>query len=183
MPNSKTKVAVALGLLDIARQVTHAWAARRTAEQQRLGFGQGLREDARQVARGAREHMPWGHTPTVAERARTWGPVAAVVALSSAAVIVVAHLISRRDPQLRPETVATDSRVKGAIVAGSHAIDAGSTAVRQAAVQRAKVELDHRVMQPARHKALVYGSLGVLGLTVYVIIVAVIVVLVAGAIG
>jgi hypothetical protein len=214
---TKTKAIMALGVLDIARQVSHAWAAKQRAQEERIGFGAGLREDTRQVLRDARGRIPtapkveWGmpprlyRPPSLADRLRTWGPIGVVIVASAAAVMYVAHVIAQRDPELDPDKAATDSKMVGAVRAGSHAIDAGmdkvveggsaaavgtasavaagSTAVRQATVKRAKVELVQRVVRPAKHKAIVYGSLGVLGLTVYVIIIAVIVQLVVGAIG
>ena len=215
MASTKTKAMIGLGLLDIARQVAHAWSARQQAEQQRIGFGKGLREDAVQLARDTRDRLPdhvdwrhlppWRNEPTRAQRARTWGPVAAVIALSSATVVVVAHLIARRDAEITLDSAASDSRMVGAIRAGSEAIDAGvtkvvqggsaaatgtasavaagSSAVKTATVQRAKVELDSRVVRPAKKKAIVYGSLGVVGLTAYVVLIAVIVQLVVGAVG
>jgi hypothetical protein len=214
---TKTKAIMALGLLDIARQATQAWSAKQQAERDRIGFGKGLREDTRQVLRDARGRVPtaprveWGmpprlyRPPSLTDRLRAWGPIGLVVLASTAAVMYAAHVIAKRDQDLDPEQAATDSRMVGAVRAGSNAIDAGmakvveggsaaaigtasavaagSTAVRQATVKRAKVELDQRVVRPAKHKAIVYGSLGVVGLTVYVIIIAVVVQLVVGAIG
>ncbi|MCW2926256.1 MAG: hypothetical protein JWM86_224 [Thermoleophilia bacterium] len=214
--NTKTKAVMALGLLDIARQVTRAWAARQRAEEQRLGFGHGLRNDVRQFARDTRERVPspsqlewgmppWRRAPTPAERAAKWWPIAAVIVVSSAAIIAVARALAARDDVRDPEAAVTDSRMVGAIRAGSHAIDdgvakvvegssaaaagtasavaGGSTAVRQATVQRAKVELDERVVQPAKRKAVVYGALAFIGLTVYVVILAVAVQLLVAALG
>jgi hypothetical protein len=215
--STKTKAIVGLGLLDITRQIVTAWSAKQQAERDRTGFGRGLREDARQVIRDARGHVPtapkveWGlpprlhRPPSLADRLRTWGPVGIVIAASSAAVVIAAHVIAKHEQSLEPEKAASDSRMVGAVRAGSRAIDAGvtkvveggtgaavgtasavaagSSAVQQATVQRAKVEIDQRVVAPAKQKAIFYGSLGVVGLTIYVVIVAVIVQLVVGAVG
>ncbi|MCW2925523.1 MAG: hypothetical protein JWM98_2927 [Thermoleophilia bacterium] len=218
--STKTKAMFALGALDIARQVTKAWSAKQEAERDKLGFGKGLREDVsqladntRRLARDTRDRLPdgfdwrsmppWHRQPTRAERMKTWAPVAVVIALTSAVVVVVAHLIAREDDTLEPDKAVKDSRMTGAIKAGSEAIDAGvtkvvqggsaaatgtasvlaagSSAVKTATVQRAKVELDHRVVAPAKKKAVLYGTLGVIGLTVYVIIIAVAVQLIVNA--
>ncbi len=212
--STKTKAVAGLAMLDIVRQVATAWSAKHQAEQQRIGFGHGLREDARQVLRDARDHVPsrsqlqWGfppvrRQPTFADRMRTWGPVAVVVVASTAAVIIAARAIARRDAEREPDQLATATPVLGAVRAGSSAIDAGvakvveggsnvatgtasaiaagSSAVRTATVNRAKVEVDHRVVRPARRKAVLYGSIGAVGLTAYVILIAVIVQLVVGA--
>ena len=213
--STKTKAVAGLAVLDIVRQVATAWSAKHQAEQQRIGFGHGLREDARQVLRDAREHVPsrsqlqWGfppirRRPTLADRIRTWGPVGVVVVASTAAVIVAARTIARRDADREPDEVATATPVVGAVRAGSQAIDAGvsklvdggssvaagtasaiaasSSAVRTATVDRAKVEVDHRVVRPAKRKAVLYGSVGAVGLTAYVILIAVIVQLVVAAV-
>lgn len=214
--STRTKAVAALGLLDIARQAATAWSAKQQAEQQRIGFGHGLREDARQLVRDAREHVPsppqlqwgmppWRRRPTAMDRLRSWGPVAIVILASTTAVLVAARYVARRDPELEPDRAATDFMVVGAIRAGSQAINsgtqklvdggssaaagtasaiaAGSSAIRSATVQRAKVEVDQRVVRPAKRKAVLYGSLGVAGLTAYVIVIAVVVQLVVGAIG
>ena len=218
MPVSpKTKAVAGLAMLDIARQVATAWSAKHQAEQQRIGFGHGLREDARQGLRDTREHLPtlpsrsdlqWAfppirRRPTFSDRLRTWGPVGAVVLVSTAAVLVGARIVARREAERDPEEVAAAPPVVGAVRAGSQAIDAGvaklveggsgvavgaasaiaagSSAVKTAAVDRTKVELDQRVVAPAKKKAVLYGSIGAVGLTVYVIIIAVIVQLVVGA--
>lgn len=213
--STRTKAVAGLAMLDIVRQAATAWSAKHQAEQQRIGFGHGLRDDARQVLRDAREHVPsrdqfqWGfppirRRPSFADRLRTWGPVGVVVIASTAAVILAARAISRREAELEPDEVATTTPVVGAVRAGSRAIDAGvakvveggsnaavgsagaiaagSSAVRTAAVDRARVEVDQRVVQPARRKAVLYGSIGAVGLTIYVILIAVIVQLVVGAV-
>ncbi len=213
--STRTKAVAGLAMLDIARQVATAWSAKHQAEQQRIGFGHGLREDALQVLRDARDHVPsrsqlqWGfppvrREPTFGERIRAWGPIGVIVFASTAAVIVGARIVARREEQRPPDEVATTTPVVGAVRAGSQAIDsgvaklveggsgvavgtasaiaAGSSAVRTAAVDRTKVEIDQRVVRPAKKKAIVYGSLGAVGLTAYVILIAVLVQLVVGAV-
>lgn len=212
--STKTKAVAGLAMLDIVRQVATAWSAKHQAEQQRVGFGNGLREDARHVLRDARDHVPsrsqlqWGfppvrRRPSFADRMRTWGPVGVVAVASTAAVLVAARAVARRDVQGEPDQIATAPPVVGAVRAGSQAIDAGvskiveggsnvaagtasaiaagSSAVRSATVDRAKAEVDHRVVRPAKRKAILYGSIGAVGLTLYVILIAVIVQLVVGA--
>jgi hypothetical protein len=212
MPVSpKTKAVAGLAMLDIARQVATAWSAKHQAQQQRIGFGHGLREDVRSVLRDAKDHAPelhwsmppWRREPTFGEKLRTWSPVAVVVLASTAAVIVAARVIARRDAERSPEETVTDSKVVGAVRAGSQAIDAGvtkvvngstgaaagtasaiaagSSAVRSATVERARVEVDQRVVQPAKRKAVLYGTMGAVGLTAYVILIAVVVQLVVVA--
>lgn len=203
MAAAKTKAVVGLALLDITRQVVTAWSAKREAERERIGFGKGLRSDARQLARDARgklpDHVawsmpPWRNEPSFADRVRTWLPVAVVIAITSAVVVFVSRHVAHEDMERDPDAVTTDSRVVGAVRAGSKAIDAGTekvvggasvatvggasalaaggAAVQQATVKAAKDQLDERVVQPARRKAVLYGSLGVVGLTVYVVLVA-----------
>jgi hypothetical protein len=210
--NTKTKAVAGLAILDIARQIVTAWSAKRQAEREAFGFGHGLREDTRRALGRARDRAPelhwgmppWRQPPTLADRIRTWGPVAIVIAASTAAVIVAARYVARQQPEAEPDETATDSKVVGAVRAGSRAIDAGvskvvegsngaavgtasaiaagSSAVRHATVDRAKVEIDHRVVRPAKRKAVLYGSLGVAGLTAYVILIAVVVQLVVGSV-
>jgi hypothetical protein len=216
--STKTKAVAGLAVLDIARQVATAWSAKHQAEQQRIGFGHGLREDARQVLREtadrfptlpSRDQLQWGfppirRRPTFADRMRAWGPIGLVILASTAAVVVAARVIARRESERDPEEVAAAPPVVGAVRAGSQAIDAGvaklveggsgvatgtasaiaagSSAVRTATVDRAKVEIDHRVVTPAKRKAVLYGSIGAVGLTMYVILIAVIVQLVVGAV-
>ena len=209
--NTKTKAVAGLALLDIARQLVTAWSAKREAERDRLSFGHGLREDTRRAVIRARNSAPelqwslppWRSKPSFADRMRTWGPVGLVIVLASTAVVLAARHVARQDPGVAPDDAATDSKVVGAVRAGSQAIDAGvakvveggstaaagtasaiaagSSAVRQATVQRAKVEVDHRVVRPAKKKAIVYGTLGAAGLTAYVIVIAVAVQLIVGA--
>lgn len=216
--STKTKAVAGIAALDIVRQVATAWSAREQARRDEVGFGQGIRRDVRRLADDARDHasnlgrwdFTWGlppirRHPTAADRARTWGPVVAVILASTAALLAAAHIVSRRDDERDPEDVATDSRVVSAVRAGSNAIDAGvakvveggtgaavgtasavaagSTAIRAATVERAKAELDERVIRPARKKAVGYGSLGVVALTVYIIVIAVVVQLLVQAIG
>ncbi|MCW2920146.1 MAG: hypothetical protein JWL76_20 [Thermoleophilia bacterium] len=216
--STKTKAVAGLAVLDIARQVATAWSAKQQAERQRIGFGHGLREDARQVLRETRDNFPtlpsrdqlqWGfppirRRPTVTDRLRTWGPIGIVVLAATAAVFAAARLISRREAERDPEDVASTAPVAGAVRAGSQAIDAGmakvvsggsgaatgtasaiaagSSAVRTATVDRAKVELDQRVVAPAKKKAVFYGTVGAVALTIYVVLIAVIVQLVVGAV-
>lgn len=203
MAAPKTKAIAGLAILDIARQAMHAWSAKREAERERIGFGKGIREDALQLARDARGHLPerlewglppWRSEPTLADRARTWLPVAVVVAVMSAIVVLVSRHVAHEDADAPVDEVTTDSRVLGAVRAGSRSIDAGvdkvvgessvaavggasalgaaSGAVHQATVKRAKDEVNTRVVRPAKRKAIIYGSLGMVGLTVYVVLVA-----------
>ncbi len=217
--STKTKAVAGLAALDIVRQLATAWAAREKAERARTGFGEGLTHDARQLARDAREHLPdlsrwelergWPpihHRSSAAARVRSWWPIAAIIAVASAAVVAVAHVIaSRADDPTEPTANATDSRMVGAVRAGSKAIDAGvmkvvdggssaatgtaaavaagSSAIRTATVDRAKVELEERVVEPAKKKAIVYGAVGFTALTLYVIVIAVVVQLLVGALG
>ena len=208
MATSRTKAVVALGILDLARQAAHAWSAREDARRDRAALGTGIRRDARRLASGARDRLParlefglppWRRTPTLRERARTWTPVAVIVALASVAVVVASRVVARRQPG-DADAATTDSKVVGAVRAGSKAIDrgveqvvddasvatvgtaagvaAGSAAVKQAAVAKAKDELDERVVSPVKRKAITYGTLGFAGLTAWVVIVAVLVYLV-----
>lgn len=204
---TKTKAIAALGLLDVVRQVTTAWSARERAERERIGFGRGVRQDVRRLASEARERTPdlsrWelerGWPPihrrsTAASRVRTWAPVAVIVALASAAILVAAHVVARRDEDRDVEETVTDSRVIGAARAGSNAIDAGvakvvdggaavatgaaaataagSSAIKSATVNRARVELDEHVVAPAKRKAITFGTIGFAALTAYVIVLA-----------
>jgi hypothetical protein len=202
MATTRTKAVVALGLLDLARQAAHAWSAREDARRRRLDVRAGVRADARRIVDGTRDRLPdhfalgippWRNDPTFADRARTWGPVAIIVALASAAVVFAARLVARQQPH-DPDATTTDSKVVGAVRAGSAAIDAavtktvehgsavatgtaatvaaGSAAVKQAAVKEAKDQLDVHVLQPAKRKAVLYGSLGVVGITIYVVLIA-----------
>lgn len=208
MATTRTKAVVALGLLDLARQAAHAWSAREVARRNRFDARAAVRGDTRRVIEGARRRLPdhlavgippWRSDPTLATRARTWGPVALVVALASALVVLAARIVARRQPD-DPDATTTDSKVIGAVRAGSAAIDAavtktvetgsaaatgtaatvaaGSAAVKQAAAKEAKDQLDVRVVQPAKHKAMLYGSLGIAGLTAWVVLVALLVYLV-----
>lgn len=213
--STKTKAVAGLAVLDIVRQVVTAWSAKHQAEQQRIGFGAGVREDARSVWRDARdyarEHMPeprwglppWRREPTLGDKLRAWGPIGIVILASTATIIAAARYLARRDEARSPEDAATDSAVVGAVRAGSRAIDAGvtkvveggtgaavgtasaiaagSSAIRTATIDRARSEIDTRVVRPTRRKAIYYGSLGVVGLTAYVILVAVVVQLLVGA--
>lgn len=205
MASTKTKAMFALGALDIARQITRAWSSRQQAEQQRAGFGAGIRADAAQLARDARGWLPheidwqrlppWRHEPTRMERMRTWLPVAIIVMAASALVVVAAHLVTRRESQFDADVAVRDARTLGAVRAGGEAIDAGvakvvsagsaaavgtastlaagSSAIKTAAIDHAKTELDERVVRPAKKKAVLFGSLGILGLTIYVVLIAV----------
>jgi hypothetical protein len=216
--STKTKAVVGLAALDVIRQGVTAWSAREQARRDEIGFGQGLRRDVRRLASDARGHAPdlgrweleWGLPPirrrsTRVEQARAWVPIVAVIAAATAALLAVAHVVSRRDEDRDPEEVASDPLVVSAVRAGSTAIDAGvtkvveggtgvavgaastvaagSTAIKAAAVDTAKTELDERVVQPVKKKATIYGSLGLLGLTVYIIVIAAIVQLLVEAIG
>ncbi|MEO6867342.1 MAG: hypothetical protein ABI200_04915 [Gaiellales bacterium] len=205
MASSKTKVVTTLALMDIARQVAQGWSAREQARQQRIGFGEGLRQDARQLARDARERLPspsdfewgmppWHRKPTAADRVRTWAPVAVVAVAATGAVIVAAHVIARGDREFKPDEASSDSRMVGAIRAGSKAIDsgvtkvveggtaaavgtasavaAGSSAIRTAAVDTAKDAVQEKVVAPAKKKAITWSALGIVGLTVYVVLIA-----------
>lgn len=216
MANSKTKVVVALGVLDIARQVATAWASKRQAERDRVGFGAGLREDVAALARDTRDRTrdrlpshfewglpPWRREPTLGERMREWAPVALVAVLSTIGIALTARWIARQEPDADADEIGTNSRMVGAIRAGSEAIDAGttkvveggsaaaigtasvvaagSTAVKAAVVDRAKHEVDERVVAPAKQKAIKLGILGVLGLTAYIILIATAVQLIVAA--
>lgn len=202
MATTRTKAVVALGLLDLARQAAHAWSAREQARRNRLDLGAGIAADARRVAAGTRDRLPdhfvlgvppWRNDPTLKDRARAWGPIAVIITLASAAVVIASRIVARQQPD-DPDAVTTDSKVVGAVRAGSTAIDsavtkvanggtavaattaagvaAGSAAVKQAAVKEAKDQVDTRVVQPVKKKAMLYGSLGVVGITVYVVLIA-----------
>lgn len=210
--STRTKAVVALGLLDIARQVARAVSAKQQAQRDWTGFGEGFRTDARHLAHDLRGRVPssfewgvppWRHEPTAGERLRAWGPIAAVIAVATAAVLVTARRVAHEQPELEADEVATGTRVAGAIKAGGTAIDAGvskvvdgaagaaigsaaavaagSTAVKAAVVDRAKVELDERVVAPAKRKAITFGVAGAIGLTIYVVVIAVVVQLVVVA--
>lgn len=142
MANTKTKAVVALGVLDIVRQVATAWSARQQAERDRIGFGAGLKQDVASVARDTRDrvsdHMPdrlvwgmppWRREPTTAERLRAWWPVAVIVAASSIALVLTARFVARHEPNADADELAADSRIVGAIRSGSEAIDSGVTKV------------------------------------------------------
>jgi hypothetical protein len=214
--NGKTKIVVGLGLLDIARRVVTAWSAKQQAERERIGFGAGLRSDLVALARDARERAqdrlpdhfewslpPWRREPTFADRLRTWGPIGLVVLFASAGVIFAARWVVEHTPDTDEEEAMTDSKVVGAIRAGSEAIDAGvtktvegsagvavgaasamaagSTALKAAVVDRAKDEVDERVVAPAKKKAIKLGVFAILGLTAYVIVIATAVQLIVAA--
>ena len=136
MASTKTKAVVALGALDIARQLAKAFAARQEAEREAMGFGAGFRHDAAQLAHGMRERLPdhlawgvppWRKEPTARERMLEWAPIAAVIAASAAAVVVSARWVARHEPDATTDSMLADSRVLGAVRAGSQAIDAGVT--------------------------------------------------------
>jgi hypothetical protein len=203
MASTRTKAVVALGLLDLARQVARAWSAREQAHRNRTVTGASVKRDARRILESARdtarEHAPWHHEPTLRERARAWGPVALVISLASVAVVIASRMVARRQPH-DVDAQTTDSKVVGAVRAGGAAIDsavtkvvdngsvaavgaaagvaAGSAAVRQAVAAEVKDQVDERVITPARQKAIRYGSLGLAGLTAWVVVVAVVVYLV-----
>lgn len=211
--STKTKAVAALAALDVVRQLATAWAAHEKAEQSRAGFGEGLGRDVRRLAAQTRDRLDFSDWelergwPPVHRRshARTWVPVTVIAIAAAAGVAVTAHMVARRDEDLESTEAARDSRVVGAVRAGSKAIDAGmmkvvdggssaatgtaaavaagSSATRSATVDRAKAELDEHVVAPARRKAIVYGSLGFAALTVYVIVIAAIVQLLVGALG
>lgn len=205
--NAKTKIVVGLGVLDIARQVVSAWSAKQQAERDRIGFGAGLRSDLATFARDTRERAqdrlpdhfewgvpPWRREPTFADRLRTWGPIGVVIVLASAGVLFAARWVVQHEPDEDEADAVTDSKVVGAIRAGSEAIDAGvhkvvdggsaaavgtasavaagSTAVKAAVIDRAKVEVDERVVAPAKKKAIKLGVVAILGLTAYVVLIA-----------
>lgn len=205
--STKTKAVAALGALDIVRQVATAWSARERAEQERAGFGEGVRQDMRRLASEARQRTPdmshwelergWPpvrRRPAASARIRTWAPIAVVVAVASAAIILAAYLVSRRDEDRTIEDAVTDTRVAGAVRAGSTAIDsgvakvvdgggalaagaasataAGSTAIKAAAVNRTKAEVEERVVEPAKRKAMTFGAIGLAALTAYVVVLA-----------
>ncbi len=211
--STKTKAVAGLALLDIVRQVATAWSARERAREEA--------EQQRAVARfasGVRSKMPdWSewelergwppiHRRSTAEsRLRTWGPLALVIGAASAMIVVLAHVIVKREERAGMDADPADERAMvGAVRASARAIDAGvtkiaeggtsaatgtaaaiaagSSAVRTAAVARAKTELDERVIAPVRKKAVLYGVLGVLALTVYVALIATVVQLAVGAI-
>jgi len=199
-PSTKTKAVIALGALDIARQLAKAFSARQEAERDALGFGAGFRKDAAQLKHRIEDRLPdhvqwglppWRSEPTPGERAMQWLPIAAVIAASAAAVVVSARWVAHHEPDADSESMLAHSRVVGAVAAGSKAIDAGvsklaegskgvaigsasaiaagSSAVKTAAVSRAKDELDARVVKPAKKKAVLYGSLGFVGITIYLV--------------
>lgn len=194
MATARTRLVVALGMFNLVRQLVTLWAAQ---ERRRL------RHDSPQVRIGRVElTLPRiERVPEPRERLRGLMPVALVLALVGVLVAAARH-VARRHPT--PD--ADEERiVTSAVRASSRAIDAGvdkvieggnalavgtassiaaSTAVaRQAAVERVRGELDEQVVQPARHKALAYASIGVAALTVYVIVLSVIVQLIVGALG
>lgn len=166
---------------------------------------------ARVHARGVRNHvadLPWvplHREPTASERLRAWAPIAAVVVASTASVVVAARYVARHDASLADDEVVTNSKVVGAVRASSQAIDAGvskvadggtgvavgtasaiaagSSAVQHAVVDRAKEEVDERVVQPAKQKAITFGAIGIAALTAYVVVIAAVVQLIVGAIG
>lgn len=198
MATTRTKAVVALGLLDIVRQATHAVAARQQARRDHprarsealARLAEESRERARAVARVVSGAPP---KVTLGDRLRTWLPVLVVMAASTAAVVLAARVIARREGS-DPDAMVTDSRMIGAVRASSRAIDAsvekvtaggsaaaattaatigaGSAAVRQAAVRHAKDEVAERVVQPVRRKVTFYGAVGFVALTVYVVVLA-----------
>ncbi|MCW2956026.1 MAG: hypothetical protein JWO69_895 [Thermoleophilia bacterium] len=149
--------------------------------------------------------LPWRDSrPTMGDRLRAYVPIVAIVFAATAAVVVTARWVARQEHDIESDELATDSRVISAVRVGSQAIDAGvekvvegskagvvgaastvaagSSAVKQVAVHGAKEQLDERVVAPVKKKAIRYGVLGVLGLTIYVIVIAAIVQLVVESI-
>jgi hypothetical protein len=202
MASTKTKAVVALGALDIARQLAKGFAARQEAERDALGFGAGLREDTKRLTHDVRDRLPdhfrwgvppWRSEPTPRERAMQWLPLAAVAAASAAALVASARWVTRHEPDAASDSVLANSRVVGAVQAGSHAIDAGAakvaagsrgiavggasaiaatTSVAATAVTaKAKGELRERVVKPVTKQVVLYGSLGLLGLTIYLVLI------------
>lgn len=200
MATAKTKVVVALGALDIARQLAKAFSARQEAERDALGFGAGFRQDAAQLRHRVGDKLPdhfqwgippWRSQPTAKDRALQWLPIAAVIAASAAAVVASARWVATHEPDADSESVLANSRVVGAVTAGGKAIDAGvakmaegskgvavggasaiaagGAAVKTIAVSKAKDELDSRVIKPAKKKVVLYGTLGFIGLTIYLV--------------
>jgi hypothetical protein len=215
--DAKTKAVAGLAVLDIVRQVVTAWAARRRAEREQLGLGQGIGQDVRRLAHRVGERTPdltqwefersWPpvhRRATAAMRLRAWAPVFAIITIAGAAIIAAARHVSHLEPEQQLDETIGDSRVAGAIRSGSHAIDAGvqrvveggshaavgtaaavaagSSAVRTAAVDRARAQVDERVVAPAKRKVTVYGVIGVVALTAYVILIATAVTLLVGAV-
>ncbi|MCW2973146.1 MAG: hypothetical protein JWN72_1419 [Thermoleophilia bacterium] len=142
MASTKTKAVVALGAIDIARQLAKAYSARQEAERDALGFGAGFRQDAAQLTHrlGDRlpDHLQWGippwrTEPTVKDRALHWLPIAAVIAASAAAVVASARWVASHEPDADSETMLANSRVVGAVTAGGKAIDAGVSRMAEGA--------------------------------------------------
>lgn len=77
----------------------------------------------------------------------------------------------RRDPQRQPRDRRASPKLaearSAAAVGTASAVAAGSTAIRAAVVDRAKHEIDERVVVPAKKKGMRIGILAVLGLTLY----------------
>jgi hypothetical protein len=140
---------------------------------------------------------------TTADAVRSWAPVGLLVVASVAGVVATARVIARREPE-GDAAIADAPPVAAAVRSGAQAIDAGvqkvaeggsslasgtagvvaagSSAVRSATIDQAKNELDERVVQPAKRRAVTIGAVGIAALTAYVIIVAAVVTLLVGAI-
>lgn len=140
--STRTKIAIGLGLIDIARKLAQAYSAHERAQREQAAWGAGFRADASRWAHDVRDRLPdhpmdkvlpWRHTPTRMERARPWLAVAATAAAASAAVILTARHVARVEETRDDEEIANDSRVRAAVSTGSQAIDAGVSKVVEGA--------------------------------------------------
>ncbi|MCW2950346.1 MAG: hypothetical protein JWN41_1359, partial [Thermoleophilia bacterium] len=230
MASMKTKAVVALGALDIARQLAKAFAARQEAERDAARFGAGsigslgsrfgaglgarfsdifsgglgaeIRDDAQRLTHHVRDRLPdefvWGMPPWRSKpephvRLLRWLPIIGAIVASAAAVAISARRISRHDADLDAPAIATDSRLVGAVQAGGRAVDAGVTklvdggsgmaiggataiaagtsAAKTAAVTAAKHQVDERIVKPAKRKAILFGTLAFVGVTIYLVLI------------
>ncbi|MBC7462550.1 MAG: hypothetical protein H7287_14430, partial [Thermoleophilia bacterium] len=162
------------------------------------GFRQDAAQLTHRVGDKLPDHLQWGippwrNEPTAKDRALHWLPIAAVIAASAAAVVASARWVAQHEPDADSQTVLANSRVVGAVtssgkaidagvtrmaagasgvaVGGASAVAAGSSAVKAAAVTKAREELDTKVIKPAKQKVVLYGSLGLVGLTIYLVLI------------
>lgn len=195
MPSTKTKALIAVGLLDLARQATRGWAAQQQSRREESTYGWSRTALAR--AHDYRPSLgipPWHRKETFGTRMLHALPLAAIVFAASAAVAATARWVARHEPAAGIDDARRDSKLIGAVRAGSVAIDAGVTKVAEgghgaavgtasvvaagtsaaqtAVVDKAKQQLDERVVQPVKQKAILYGSIAMLALTLYIMAIA-----------
>ncbi len=164
MARTKDKAAVAIGLIGIANNVSRAWAA--------------AEEDKARRNRHLPEHMP---------------VIGALVGFAVLAVASASYAY-RHDRQFHDDADAFAKQAAkagtAALQSGAHALaegrstvavgtaavaGAGKRVVQEKVVDEAKHQLDEKVVQPARKKAIFYGTLAFIALTIWVALISVLV--------